>query len=104
MPLADDALVERVRQMQQRLHFVLHHPADGHARPVLDDGRDGLLVDAWKDERRLALQRRQLRLEVGQLRKKLRALLLGQGLRRGGAGGASFKSSFGLGFALAAVA
>ena len=58
--LADDTLVEGVSQMQQRLDFVLHHAADRHAGPVLDDGRHGLLVDARKNQRRLPLQRREL--------------------------------------------
>ena len=66
-------------RLQQRLDFVLHHAPDRHAGPVLDDRRHGLLVDAGQDQRRLALQRRELRLEAGKLGEQRRALVLGRG-------------------------
>ena len=44
--LADDALVQRVGQLQHGLDLVLDHPADRNAGPVRDDRGHRLLVDA----------------------------------------------------------
>ena len=73
--LADDALVERLGQLEHGFDFVLDHAAHRHAGPVLHDRGNGLLVDARQDERRLALQRRQLRLELSEIMQRLLPLL-----------------------------
>jgi hypothetical protein len=64
MLLADDALVERVGELEDRLHFVLHHAADGDARPVRNHRGHGLLVHRRKNQRALALHRVDLRLQL----------------------------------------
>ena len=58
---------ERVGELEDRLDLVLDHAADRDAGPVRDDRGDRLLVDARQDQRRLALQRGQLGLQLAQL-------------------------------------
>ena len=65
--LPDDALAERVDELEDGLDLVLHHAADGDACPVRDDGGDGLRVDARQDQRALALHLGELRLVLTQL-------------------------------------
>ena len=56
MSLPDDTFLEIVREIQDRLNFVLHHSANRNSRPVRDHRGNSLAVDAGKNERRLALQ------------------------------------------------
>ena len=63
--LPNHALIQRLRQVQQRFDFVFDHAANGHTGPVLNYGRDGLFVDARENQRRISLHRRELRLQVG---------------------------------------
>jgi hypothetical protein len=60
MRLPDDTAVEDVSKVQNRLHLVLHHAADGDAGPVGDDGGDRLLVDIGIDHPLFRLDRFQL--------------------------------------------
>ena len=52
--------LERVGELQHGLDLVLDHAADRDAGPVGDHRGDGLRVDGGQDQRRLALQLRQL--------------------------------------------
>ena len=47
--LPDDALVQRLREIEHGLDLVLDHPADRDAGPVRDDRGDRLLVDMGID-------------------------------------------------------
>ena len=47
MALADDALVERVGELEHRLDLVLHHPADRNAGPVGDHATTRLARPRW---------------------------------------------------------
>ena len=60
MVLADDALIECLGQIQDGRDFVLNHFSNGDSGPIGHDRRDRLLIDAGKNQRRLALQRMQL--------------------------------------------
>ena len=83
VPLSDHAGVQRVREMQHRLDFVLDHPADRNAGPVGDHRGDRLRIDGRQDQRFFALHLGELRLLLLQLGQPLRALLGGRRLRRG---------------------
>ena len=68
MALPDDALVQRLGEVEHRLDLVLDHPADRDAGPVRDDRGDRLLVDMGVDHPvgRIDLaQRRELGIERG---------------------------------------
>ena len=66
MALANHPLVETLSEIQHGLELVLDHPSDRHTGPVLHDRSDRLLVDARQNQRGVALQIRQLRLQVRQ--------------------------------------
>ena len=82
--LADHPLVERVGQLQHRLHLVLDHAPDGDAGPVLHHRRHRLLVHGRQDQRRVALVRGEFGLQRLQLGQRIGALAVGQ--RRGWVG------------------
>ena len=81
--LADDALRQRVGEVQHRLRLVADHAADRDAGPVADHGGDRLLVDARQDQRRLALMLG----ELGLQRAQLVELRVAVGRRGGGVAG-----------------
>ena len=64
MVLADHALAERGRQVQDVADLVGRHAADGDAGPVGHHRGHGLVVHRRQDQRRLALQLLQLRLQI----------------------------------------
>ena len=66
--------VQRVGELEDGLDLVLHHAADRDAGPVGDDRRHRLRIDAGQDQRRLALQRLELRLLLVQLGEQLFAI------------------------------
>ena len=69
MSLPDNAFFEIVREIQDRLNFVLHHSTNRNSSPVRDHRGNSLLIDAGKNERRLSLKRSQFlfeSLKVGQ--------------------------------------
>lgn len=51
--LADDALVERIGQLEHAVDFVPDHAPDRDAGPVLHDRRHRLMVDGRQNKRRL---------------------------------------------------
>ncbi len=78
MALADHALVQRVGELQHRLHLVAHHAAQRDAGPVGDHRGHGLVVHLRQDQRRVALQRRELGAQAVQLVEQRRALGFGR--------------------------
>ena len=76
--LADDALVEVAGEVQHRLDLVLHHAADGDARPICDDAAHGNLVHDGQDQRSIVLECIQRGHLGRQLGRNGAALLLGQ--------------------------
>src|SRR5581483_116529 len=75
MPLADDALLERISQLEDRLDVVANHPSHRNAGPTFDDRRHCLMVDGGEYQRTLALQPVQLALQLLQLSEQPGALL-----------------------------
>ena len=55
--LADDALADDPGEVQDLLHLVGDHPADGDAGPVRDDRRHRLLVDMGVDHAPVGMDR-----------------------------------------------
>ena len=53
--LADDAPVERLRELEDGFDLVLHHAAHRNAGPVGHDGRNRVRIDAGEDQRGVAL-------------------------------------------------
>src|SRR5437773_12580971 len=71
MSLPDNALFEIVREIQDRLNFVLYHSTNRNSGPVRDYGCNGLFVDARKNERRLSLERGEFLFESFKVRQQL---------------------------------
>src|SRR5262249_32447183 len=67
MILPDDTLAQRLGKIEHGLDLVFHHPANRNARPVLNHGRDRLLIHARQDQGILTLQRGELRLKLPEL-------------------------------------
>ena len=77
MLLANHPLAQGVTEPQDGFHLVLHHAAYGHTGPVCHHAGHRLRVDGGQDQRRLALQRRQLFLCLAQFSQCGAAFLVG---------------------------
>src|SRR5438045_901416 len=71
MSLPDNALFEIVREIQDRLNFVLYHSTNRNSSPVRDYGCNGLFVDARENERGLSLERGEFIFESFKVRQQL---------------------------------
>jgi len=72
--LANDALLECARQVEDGLDLVLDHAPDGDTRPVPHHRRDGLRRDRGLHERVFALQFDELGLQLLELREHRRGI------------------------------
>src|SRR5437773_6080893 len=71
MSLPDNALLEIVREIQDRLNFVLYHSTNRNSRPVRDHRGNSLFVDAGKNERCLSLKCSQFLFKSLKIRQQL---------------------------------